>query len=217
MSDQFTIVNEVKIEEVNGTLHEYVHAPSGAKIFWLETNDSNKFFSVNFQTVPEDNTGVFHILEHSVLCGSKKYPVKDPFLQLAKGSMNTFLNAMTFPDHTSFPVSSRNEKDFYNLVSVYLDAVFCPAIYDNKNIFLQEGWHYEISPFGNEAVVNGVVFNEMKGVESSVESMLHMELMKLLYPDSCYRYVTGGVTNEIPQLTYEKFLDIHRKCYRPVK
>lgn len=215
MDSKFELIKKTEIKDQNGILHEYADAVTGAKLFYLETSDTNKLFSVSFKTVPEDSTGVFHILEHSVLCGSEKYPVKDPFLELAKGSMYTFLNAMTFPDHTSYPVSSRNEKDFLNLVSVYLDAVFNPAIYQNKNIFYQEGWHYEVAEDGENAFVNGVVYNEMKGVESSVDSKMMSEMMKLLYPDTCYRHQSGGDSKEIPELTYEQFIETHHRFYRP--
>lgn len=212
---KFKLIKKTEIKDQNGILHEYADDVTGARLFYLETSDTNKLFSVSFKTVPEDSTGVFHILEHSVLCGSEKYPVKDPFLELAKGSMYTFLNAMTFPDHTAYPVSSRNEKDFLNLVSVYLDAVFHPAIYQNKNIFYQEGWHYEASEDGENAFINGVVYNEMKGVESSVDSKMMLQMMSLLYPDTCYRHQSGGDSKEIPKLTYEQFIETHRRFYRP--
>lgn len=220
--NQFIQKRKLNIEEHHGILYEYEHVPSGARLLWMSTADNNKLFSVTFKTVPQDNTGVFHILEHSVLCGSEKYPVKDPSMELEKGSVNTFLNAMTFADHTTYPVSSRNEKDFFNLMSVYLDAVFRPKIYENPGIFYQEGWHYEFSSPGDKEfpanysmTVNGVVYNEMKGVEASVDSRLQAELMRLLYPDTCYQYRFGGHSSEIPTLKYEDFLQKHRQFYRP--
>ena len=158
----FTCIDKKEISELNGTLYEFVHDKTKAKMIYMATSDRNKLFSVAFRTTPENDTGVFHILEHSVLCGSKKFPVKEPFVELMKSSMNTFLNAMTFSDKTMYPVSSRNEKDFLNLTEVYLDAVFAPAIYENDNIFRQEGWHYELRDKNEEASIKGVVFNEMQ-------------------------------------------------------
>lgn len=211
----FTCVGAQYVEEQNAVLYEFVHEESGARLLWLATSDKNKLFSVAFKTTPEDDTGVFHILEHSVLCGSQKYPVKEPFVELLKSSMNTFLNAMTFPDKTLYPVSSRNEQDFLNLTSVYLDAVFRPAIYENPNIFYQEGWHYEYREGDENPVYKGVVFNEMKGVESSVDSLIDNEMMRALYPDTCYGYVSGGDSRKIPELTYEEFLRRHSRFYHP--
>ena len=144
-----------------GVMWEFTHVRSGAKLVWMDNGDENKLFSIAFKTLPWDDTGVFHIMEHSVLAGSERYPVKEPFLDLLKGSMNTFLNAMTFPDKTVYPVSSRNEQDFMNLTGVYLDAVFCPSVYKNENIFRQEGWHYELRDPDAAPVYKGVVFNEM--------------------------------------------------------
>ncbi len=211
----FSVRDAVTNEELGGTLWKLRHDKTGAELVWLDNGEENKLFSIAFKTLPWDDTGVFHILEHSVLCGSEKYPVKEPFLDLLKGSMNTFLNAMTFPDKTMYPVSSRNEQDFLNLTSVYLDAVFCPAIYKNPGIFMQEGWHYELH--GDETVptYKGVVFNEMKGSYSSVETVAWNEMKALLFPDSCYRHSSGGDPKAIPDLSYEDFLGAHRECYHP--
>jgi len=190
------------------------HVKSGADLVWMDNGAENKLFSIAFKTIPEDSTGVFHILEHSVLCGSEKYPVKEPFVELLKSSLNTFLNAMTFPDKTMYPVSSRNEKDFINLSRVYLDAVFKPAILSNPNIFYQEGWHYQLSEDGEPGYI-GVVFNEMKGAYSSVDRVLRQELFTQLFPDNCYGLSSGGDPVHIPELTYEKFIETYRRFYHP--
>lgn len=209
----FLLKKSWNVQEIKGTLYEYEHERTGAKLLYMKTDDSNKLFSVAFRTTPTDDTGVFHILEHSVLCGSKKYPVREPFVELLKSSMNTFLNAMTFPDKTLYPVSSRNEKDFLNLTSVYLDAVFCPQIYENPNIFYQEGWHFDYPQKGGEVRYKGVVYNEMKGAEASVDTLLSNEVMAQIFPDNCYGYISGGDPRKIPDLTYEKFLEFHKKYY----
>lgn len=201
------------VQELKGTLYEYEHEKTGAKLLYMKTDDRNKLFSVAFRTTPTDDTGVFHILEHSVLCGSKNYPVREPFVELLKSSMNTFLNAMTFPDKTLYPVSSRNEKDFLNLTSVYLDAVFYPQIYENPNIFYQEGWHYDYPEKNGDISYKGVVFNEMKGAEASVDTLVSNEVMAQLFPDTCYKYISGGDPRKIPDLTYEQFLEFHRTYY----
>lgn len=211
----FKVINVRNVPDVKGTLYEMIHEKTGAKLAWLDREDSNKTFSIAFKTIPENDTGVFHILEHSVLNGSAKYPVREPFVELLKGSMQTFLNALTFPDKTMYPVSSRNEKDFMNLMSVYMDAVFHPAIYHNKNIFLQEGWHYEIRHEEDEPVYKGVVLNEMKGAFSSVDEIMIDELNRMLFPDNCYQYVSGGDPAHITDLTYEKFIETHQKFYHP--
>lgn len=210
----FVLSRAQEIAELEGCLYEYVHEKTGARLLYLATEDKNKLFSVSFATTPSDDTGVFHILEHSVLCGSDKYPVREPFVELLKSSMNTFLNALTFPDKTMYPVASRNEKDFFNLMSVYLDAVFHPAIYSNPSIFRQEGWYYDAFEDGSYRY-KGVVFNEMKGAESSVETLINNELMRMLYPDTCYSAVSGGDPRYITDLSYEQFLDCHRKYYSP--
>lgn len=201
-------------EESVGKFIEMRHDKTGAQLAWLNNNEENKLFSVSFKTVPSDDTGVFHILEHSVLGGSKSYPVKDPFLYLLKSSMNTFLNAMTFPDKTMFPVASRNNTDFMNLTRVYLDAVFRPSIYDEPNIFYQEGCHIEWNGSG-EPAYKGVVFNEMKGAVSSVDERIDEEILGMLFPDSCYKYVSGGLPEAIPDLKYEDFIEAHRRYYHP--
>ena len=191
------------------------HEKTGAKLAWVDRRDDNMTFSIGFKTIPWNDTGVFHILEHSVLNGSRKYPLHEPFVELLKGSLQTFLNAMTAPDHTVYPVSSRNQKDLLNLMDVYLDAVLHPAIMTNPNIFRQEGWHYQIHGENEDPVYNGVVFNEMKGAFSSVDETIYNGLNRLLYPDACYRYVSGGDPRHIPDLTYEQFLAAHRKFYHP--
>lgn len=163
--------------------------------------------------MPEDSTGVFHILEHSVLCGSEKYPVKEPFVELMKSSMNTFLNAMTYPDKTVYPISSRNDKDFLNLTSVYLDAVFAPKILENPNIFYQEGIHIELDE--ENSAYKGVVFNEMKGAMSGVDDRIEQGINSLLFPDNCYRFNSGGDPAVIPDLTYNQFVETYRRFYHP--
>lgn len=209
----FQIERKEYIEEANGTAYTLKHQKSGAKLLYLDNDDENKAFSIGFKTLPEDSTGVFHILEHSVLSGSEKYPLKSPFVELMKGSMKNFLNAMTFSDKTLFLFSTVNEKDYINLMDVYLDAVFHPLIYTKKEIFQQEGWHYELSADGKPDI-NGVVYNEMKGAFSSVDTCLSAHLQNALFPQSIYRHVSGGYPDAIPQLTYEKFLETHRKYYR---
>ena len=210
----FTQIRSRSLPEIGGTLHELEHNATGAKLAWLQRPDDNKTFAIAFTTLPEDSTGVFHILEHSVLCGSEKYPVKEPFVELMKNSMNTFLNAMTFPDKTCYPVSSRNDKDFLNLMRVYLDAVFCPAIYQKPEIFHQEGWHYEFDENGVPSY-KGVVFNEMKGAYASPEDVMGETIMAMLFPDTCYRFSSGGDPAVIPQLTYEQFRGAHERFYSP--
>ena len=187
----FTVTRVRESEELGGRIVEMTYQQTGTELVWIDNGMENKLFSVAFKTLPEDSTGVFHILEHSVLCGSKKYPVREPFVELLKSSMNTFLNAMTFPDKTMYPVSSRNDRDFLNLMQVYLDAVFFPNIYRNPNIFRQEGWHCELDEAGSASRV-GVVYGEMKGAFSSVDTVVYNELNRMLYPDNCYRFVSGG-------------------------
>ncbi len=191
------------------------HKKTGAKIALISNEDDNKVFYIGFRTPPKDSTGVAHILEHSVLCGSKDFPVKDPFVELVKGSLNTFLNAMTYPDKTVYPVASVNDTDFQNLMHVYLDAVFYPNIYANPSIFRQEGWHYELDEESGELSLNGVVYNEMKGAFSSPDDVLAREIMASLYPDTTYGFESGGDPKNIPDLTYEAFLDFHRRYYHP--
>ena len=211
----FTVHSYRELPDLGAQIFELEHEKSGARLVWLDREDDNKTFGIAFRTVPEDDTGVFHILEHSVLCGSDNYPVKEPFVELMKSSMQTFLNAITFPDKTCYPVSSRNWKDFLNLMRVYMDAVLHPLIYSRPEIFEQEGWHYELPDGEGSPIYKGVVFNEMKGALSSPEAILENELGRHLFPDTCYRYVSGGDPVHIPELTYEKFLDSHRRFYHP--
>ena len=215
-------VKECKeIAEIDGRAWIMQHK-SGAKLLWLDCEDTEKAFAISFCTPPQDDSGVFHILEHSVLCGSKKFPVKEPFVNLLKSSMQTFLNAMTYPDKTVYPVASTNEKDLLNLMDVYLDAVFHPNIYQKQEIFKQEGWHYELNQAQTTPAqektetlqVNGVVFNEMKGVLSEPENVLFNGMQSALYPDTCYSFESGGAPEKIPNLSYEQFLDEHRRHYR---
>lgn len=205
---------EIKIGDFRTGAKILTHKKTGAKVILLENDDENKVFYVAFRTPPHNSTGVPHILEHSVLCGSKKFPLKDPFVELAKGSPNTFLNAMTYPDKTVYPIASCNDKDFQNLMDVYLDAVFHPNIYQKKAIFLQEGWHYELDEEGNLSY-NGVVYNEMKGAFSSADEIMDREIMNRLFPDTSYAVESGGDPEVIPQLSYEEFLAFHQKYYHP--
>ena len=202
-------IGQTEVSEINGTIIEYEHEKTGAKVIYVKTDDDNKVFMIGFKTPPVDDTGVSHIMEHSVLCGSKKYPLKDPFVELAKGSLNTFLNAMTYPDKTVYPIASRNDKDFQNLTDVYLDAVFNPLVYDDEGIFKQEGWHRE----GDG--ISGVVYNEMKGALSTPEAKLENVIMRAIFPDTCYKYESGGDPKSIPNLTYKMFIDFHKKHYHP--
>lgn len=209
----FKLLRETDIKEVAGIGYLFSHVKTGAKLFFIKTDDDNKVFYIAFRTPPADDTGLPHILEHSVLCGSRKYPLKEPFVELVKGSLNTFLNAMTYPDKTVYPVASRNPKDFQNLMDVYLDAVFYPAIYNEQEIFMQEGWHYEFD--GEEMNYSGVVYNEMKGALSAPDSLLSEKIMLSLYPDTAYSFESGGDPDAIPTLTREKFLEFHKKYYHP--
>lgn len=210
----FTLRRITPIAEMQGSLWEMEHEKSGAKLVWLERPDENMTFAIGFRTIPTDSTGVFHILEHSVLGGSDKYPVKEPFVELLKSSLQTFLNAMTFPDKTVYPVSSRNQQDFHNLVSIYMDAVLHPTAVQNPNIFHQEGWRLEL-PEDGEPIFQGVVYNEMKGAFSNVRSVLEYTMMKNLFPDTCYRHESGGDPACIVDLTYEQFCAEHAKYYHP--
>ena len=209
----FRIERVRPVEELNATLWEMTHEKTGAALCWVERKEENKTFAIAFKTLPEDSTGVFHIIEHSVLCGSDKYPVKEPFVELLKSSVQTFLNAFTYPDKTVYPVSSRNDRDFLNLIDVYLDAVLHPLIYHKPEIFRQEGWRYEGE--GEALCYQGVVFNEMKGSFASPQTVMYNELQRALFPDNCYRYVSGGDPACIPDLTYEQFIASHRKYYHP--
>ncbi len=209
----FELVRDEKIAEINSEARLYRHKKTGAEVLSLVNDDENKVFGITFRTPPEDSTGIAHILEHSVLCGSEKYPIKKPFVELLKGSMHTFLNAMTFPDKTAYPVASQNLKDFYNLVDVYLDAVLFPLI--SKDTFEQEGWHYELESPDAPLVYKGVVFNEMKGVYSSPDSVMHTLSQNALYPDTTYGKSSGGDPKVIPELTYEQFKRFHQTYYHP--
>lgn len=211
----YETIEEREIEELNsrGTLLR--HEKTGARVILMENDEENKVFYIGFRTPSVDSTGSAHIVEHTVLCGSEHFPVKDPFIELAKGSLNTFLNAMTYPDKTVYPVASCNDKDFQNLMHVYLDAVFYPNIYREEKIFRQEGWHYEMEDKEDELTLNGVVYNEMKGAFSSSDDVLEREILNALFPETSYRFESGGDPEVIPELTYEKFLDFHRRYYHP--
>ena len=211
----FTVTRVRQVAELSANLVEMTHDKTAAQLCWVDNGEANKLFSIVFKTLPEDSTGVFHILEHSVLCGSEKFPVKEPFVELLKSSMNTFLNAMTFPDKTMYPVSSRNDQDFMNLTEVYLDAVFAPAIVKDPNIFYQEGWHIEMDGPDSTPTYKGVVFNEMKGAMSSVDEVIMEGMLAAAYPDTCYGYNSGGDPRVIPQLTYEQYLNMYRRYYHP--
>lgn len=211
----YTVLMKCNIKDVNSQGYLLKHNKTGARVALLSNDDDNKVFYIGFRTPPKDSTGVAHIIEHTVLCGSDKFPVKDPFIELAKGSLNTFLNAMTYPDKTVYPVASCNDKDFQNLMDVYLDAVFHPNIYHEEKIFKQEGWHYELESAEDELTINGVVYNEMKGAFSSPDDVLYREIMNSLYPHTSYGVESGGDPDVIPELTYEQFLAFHQKYYHP--
>lgn len=213
--ENFELKWKKEIKEINNELYFFKHKKSGAELLYFKNDDRNKVFTIGFKTLPEDSCGTPHILEHSVLNGSRKYPIKEPFMELIKGSLKTFLNAMTASDKTMYPVASTNEKDFLNLMDVYLDAVLFPQIYDTEEIFLQEGWHHEIFNKEDDVIFNGVVYNEMKGAFSSPESIIYRKIQSVLNPDNCYSFESGGDPDVIPELTYEKFLDFHRKYYHP--
>lgn len=212
--NHFSLVNVRYIDEMQGKLWEAEHPKSGARLVWLQRPDENMTFSIGFRTIPTDSTGVFHILEHSVLGGSEKYPVKEPFVELLKSSLKTFLNAMTFPDKTVYPFSSRNKQDFRNLLGIYMDAVLHPIARKSSNIFRQEGWRVEMDENG-QPIYQGVVYNEMKGAFSNVRDVLEHTMMRNLYPDNCYRHEAGGDPAHIPDLTYEQFCAEHAKYYHP--
>lgn len=211
----FKLLEEKKLEDINSTARIFAHEKSGARLLSIENDDDNKVFSISFRTPPESNNGLPHIMEHSVLCGSRKFPTKEPFIDLLKGSLNTFLNAMTFSDKTMYPVASRNDKDFYNLMDVYLDAVFYPKIYSIPEILMQEGWHYELGSKDDDITYRGVVYNEMKGALSSPESVLMRKVQESLFPDTPYYFESGGDPDNIPELTQEKFIAYHKKYYHP--
>ncbi len=211
----YTLVEQRELPELEGYGYLLRHNKSGARVLLVENEDKNKVFSIGFRTPPEDDTGVAHILEHSVLCGSEHFPAKDPFVELAKGSLNTFLNAMTYPDKTVYPVASCNAKDYHNLMHVYLDAVFYPNIYKKDEILKQEGWHYEIADKNSELTFNGVVYNEMKGALSSPDAQLERKIQGSLLKDTTYACESGGDPDVIPQLTKEQFLAFHTRFYHP--
>lgn len=211
----FLLEDKREVREIGALAHRLVHEKSGARLLYLETEDDNKVFSITFRTPPEDSTGVAHIVEHSVLCGSRKFPLKEPFVELVKGSLNTYLNAMTFPDKTMYPVASRNDKDFQNLMDVYLDAVFYPCMYECPEILMQEGWHYALDEASDTLSYRGVVYNEMKGAFSSPEAVLDKEILTALFPDTTYGYESGGDPEAIVELTQEAFLAFHRRFYHP--
>lgn len=211
----YELVTTEDLADINSVGHILKHKKTGARVVCIENDDVNKVFYIGFRTPPTDSTGVPHIIEHSVLCGSDKYPAKDPFVELAKGSLNTFLNAMTYPDKTVYPVASCNDADFRNLMDVYLDAVFHPNIYSRPQIFKQEGWHYELDDVDGQLTLNGVVYNEMKGAFSSPDDVLDRAIFDSLFPDNCYGVESGGDPDVIPELTYEQFLDFHGRYYHP--
>lgn len=213
--NSYECIKQERIEDIRSDAYLLKHKKSGARIALVSNEDENKVFHIAFRTPPADSTGVAHILEHSVLCGSKKFPLKDPFVELVKGSLNTFLNAMTYPDKTIYPVASCNDKDFQNLMDVYLDAVLHPNIYTNPKIFAQEGWHYELADMDAPLKYNGVVYNEMKGAFSSSDDVLERTMMNALFPDTPYGVESGGDPEDIPKLTYDAFLEFHQKYYHP--
>ena len=211
----YEILEERELSDIHSTGYRLRHKKSGARITVISNDDENKVFYIGFRTPPQNSTGVPHIMEHSVLCGSEKYPLKDPFVELVKGSLNTFLNAMTYPDKTLYPVASCNDTDFDNLMDVYMDAVLHPNIYKYREIFEQEGWHYELEEEDAPLTVNGVVYNEMKGAFSSPDDMLGDEIVGALFPDTVYAHNAGGDPKHIPELSYEEYLEFHRKYYHP--
>ncbi|MEG1528069.1 MAG: insulinase family protein [Clostridia bacterium] len=210
----FNLDKKQYIKEVNSYGYCYTHQKTGLKLFYLQNDDTNKSFNISFATPPANSTGVAHITEHSVLCGSTKYPVKEPFVDLIKGSLNTFLNAMTYPDSTYYPFASQNEQDFMNIMGIYLDAVFCPNSVKREEIFLQEGWHYHLENKQDDLTINGVVYNEMKGSFSSPETLIFEEVQKALF-NNAYANCSGGNPDFIPELSYKEFVEFHQKYYHP--
>ncbi|MBF6978900.1 insulinase family protein [Aerococcaceae bacterium zg-BR22] len=211
----FKLIEEQSLEDIQSYGKLYEHEETGAQVLRLENDDPNKAFMIAFKTPPYNDNGIAHILEHSVLNGSKKYPSKEPFVELIKGSLNTFVNAMTFPDKTIYPVASTNQQDFENLMSVYLDAVFQPKLYEDGQVLQQEGWHYHLEKPEDELIYKGVVYNEMKGALASPEQQMFYEVMHYLYPDTLYSFESGGVPQAIPSLTQEAFVDFHKRYYHP--
>ena len=211
----YEVLKEEDLQDIHSKGWLLKHKKTGARVMLIENSDENKVFNIAFRTPPKNSTGVAHILEHSVLCGSREFPLKDPFVELVKGSLNTFLNAMTYPDKTCYPVASCNDRDFQNLMHVYLDAVFYPNIYKKEEIFRQEGWNYHLEQKEGPLKYNGVVYNEMKGAFSSPDDVLEREIMNSLFPDTTYGCESGGDPVNIPDLSYEEFLDFHRQYYHP--
>ena len=210
----FRIISVLDDDELHSRIFRMTHEKTGADLFWMDNGNENMVFSIAFRTLPNDSTGVFHILEHSVLCGSRNYQVKEPFVELLKSSMNTFLNAMTFPDMTMFPVSSRNFRDLMNLTGVYLDAVFHPTVLTDRKRFCQEGWHISRNDAGFPEF-RGIVYNEMKGSMSDPDTLMDRQIMRQLFPDTSYGYNSGGDPEHITDLTWEAFKKSYRKCYHP--
>ena len=211
----FTLVDSQFIQDANAQVHTFTHEQSGGQVIWVENDDQNRTFGIGFKTPPKDSTGVAHIVEHSVLSGSRKYPAKDPFMTMLKTSMNTFLNAMTFSDMTIYPVSSMNEEDFHNLTDVYLDAVFFPKMMTEEHIFRQEGWHKELFDVDEPIIYNGVVYNEMRGAYSDAERIIMQDVTANMHPNSTYAHESGGYPYDIPNLTFENFKQFHADHYRP--
>lgn len=211
----YTLETSEYIKEIDGTAYIYTHDQTKAKVLYIANDDTHKSFGIGFRTPPHDSTGVPHIIEHSVLCGSRKFPLKDPFVELAKGSLNTYLNAMTYPDKTLYPISSQNDTDFHNLMDVYLDAVFFPNIYKSKHILMQEGWRYHLEDEADALEYKGVVYNEMKGAFSSPEEVIFRKIKEILFPDTTYANESGGAPECIPDLSYEDFIGFHKKYYQP--
>ncbi len=212
---EYELIKAEDLKDISAVGYYVKHIKSGAKLALISNTDDNKVFSIAFRTTPTDETGVPHIVEHTVLCGSKKYPLKDPFVDLVKGSLNTFLNAMTYPDKTMYPIASYNDQDFKNLMDVYLDAVFAPNLLKEEKIFKQEGWHYEMEDEESELIINGVVYNEMKGAYSSEDEILMNQIMRALYPDNTYSQDSGGNPEKIPELTYQAYMDFYHTYYHP--
>ena len=211
----FRLDKKEYVEDMHGICYTFEHIKSGARLIYVDNDDDNRVFFIAFKTPPLDSCGTAHIMEHSVLCGSEKYKAKDPFNELAKGSLNTYLNALTYSDKTMYPVASRNEKDFENLMSVYIDAVFAPVVLKEKKIFMQEGWHYELDSEDDDLKYKGVVYNEMKGAYSSPDRTLNALVDKSLFGNTTYGFESGGYPENIPDLTYENFKDFYKKYYHP--
>jgi presequence protease len=211
----FLLKRTEKIKEINSVANVFEHVKTGAKLLHLGNDDNNKVFSIAFKTPPYDNTGLPHILEHSVLAGSRKFPIKNPLFEMASTSLSTFINAMTYPDKTIYPIASQNEKDFFNLMEMHLDSVFYPKIYEKPEIFMQEAWHYELSNISKNIGMNGIVYSEMKGSFSSPDSVMRRKITTSLYPNTIYNFESGGEPDEIPNLKYEDFIEYHKKYYHP--